>query len=82
LSRSEQCARVVGNVVMMLGAQRTVLVPFRFPVFGVKLWKGSYLAAQAQGPFPSDVNFERSCLGPARTILIYQKKILTRDQMK
>ena len=34
---------------MMLGAQRAVLVPFRFPAFGVNLRKGSYLAAQAQG---------------------------------
>jgi len=36
---------------MMLGAQRKVLVPFRIPVLGVKLRKGSCLAAQAQVPF-------------------------------
>ena len=40
---------------MMLGAQRAVLVPFRFPVFGMNLRKESYIAAQAQGPFPAGV---------------------------
>jgi len=58
---------------MMLGAQRAVLVPFRFPVFGMNLWMGSYLAAQADRgkPCPYDVNSERSGLGPARTLLLY-----------
>ena len=36
-------------------------------LFSVNLQKGSYLAAQAQGPFPLDVNIKRSRLGPART---------------
>ena len=44
---------IAGNVVMMLGAQRAVLVPFRFLVYGVSLRKGS-------SPFPSNVNIERS----------------------
>ena len=38
-------------------------------LYGVNLRKGSYLAAQAQGPFPTDVNIERSWLGLARTVV-------------
>ena len=43
---------------MMLGAQRAVLVPFRFPVYGVNLRMGPYLAAQAQGPHSPALRFE------------------------
>jgi len=31
---------------MMLGAKRSELAPFRFPVYGENLRKGSYLAVQ------------------------------------
>ena len=53
ITQPRQGDRIVGNAVMMLGAQRAVLVPFRFSVCGVNLRKGS-------SPFPSDVNIERS----------------------
>jgi len=53
-------------VVMMLGAQRVVLVPFRFPVFDMILRKGS-------SPIPTDGHIERSWLGPARTALALTK---------
>jgi len=44
---------IVGNVVMMLGAQRAVLVPFLFPVFRVNLRKES-------SSFPTNANIARS----------------------
>jgi hypothetical protein len=66
--------RVVGSAVMMLGAQRAILVPFHFLVFGVNLRKGSYLAAQAQGPFPSILILAAPDWGPARSVLRFHNR--------
>ncbi len=57
-----------GTLVYVIGTR-----PYRC-LHGVNLQKGSYLAAQAQGSFPGDVNIERSCLGHTHTSLICKKK--------
>jgi len=49
---------IVGNAVMMLGAQRAVLVPFRFPVF-CEFAEGVIPYCAGTGPHPN-VNIRRS----------------------